>query len=89
MSQRHACLTSQRPRSLTSQRPSSLTSRAPWSLTCQRLDFVKTKHNSTQLNSKQLAFELDTVVTWNPSPHNKFSVTSRAAGELKFDTYTH
>ena len=32
---------------------------------------VKTQRNSTQLNLtlKQLALELDTVVTWNPHTH--------------------
>ena len=34
---------------------------------------VKTQRKSTQLKAtlKQLALELDTVVTWNPSTHNK------------------
>ena len=50
---------------------------------------VKTQRNSTQLNLtlKQLALELDTVVTWNP--HTNFSGTSRPARELKIGTYTH
>ena len=57
---------------------------------------VKTQRNSTQLNPtlKQLALELDTVVTCSTPPHHRptttnFSATSRPARELKFGTDTH
>ena len=54
---------------------------------------VKTQRNSTQLKTtlKQLALELDTVVTCStthPTTTN-FSDTSRPARELKFGTDTH
>ena len=56
--------------------------------------FVKTQRNSTQRKAtlKQLALELDTVVTWNPPPHPttpNFSATSRPARELKLGNNTH
>ena len=56
---------------------------------------VKTQRNSTQLKTtlKQLALELDIVVTCSPPPHHptttNFSATSRPARELKFGTDTH
>ena len=56
---------------------------------------VKTQRNSTQLNAtlKQLALELDIVVTCTPPhpphPTTNFSTTSRPARELKFCTDTH
>ena len=58
---------------------------------------VKTQRNSTQLNPtlKQLALELDTVVTCSTPPHHhhptttNFPATSRPARELQFGTDTH
>ena len=55
---------------------------------------VKTQRNSTQLKAtlKQLALELDTVVTCSTHPTHpttNFSTTSRPARELKFGTDTH
>ena len=53
---------------------------------------VLSKPNATQLNStlKQLALELDTVVTCSTHhPTTNFSATSRPARELKFGTDTH
>ena len=56
---------------------------------------ILSKPNATQLNSKQLALELDTVVTCSTPPHHpttprtNFSPTSRRATEQKFGTDTH
>ena len=48
---------------------------------CTRSDIVKTQRNSTQLKAtlKQLALELDTVITWNP-PH--FTTTQQVFSHL-------
>ena len=57
------------------------------------LIFVKTQRNSTQLKTtlKQLALELDTVVTCStpPPPPTNFPASSRPARELKFGTDNH
>ena len=54
---------------------------------------VKTQHNSTQLKTtlKQLALELDIVVTCSTTPphHHNFPSTSKPARELKFGIDTH
>ena len=58
---------------------------------------VKTQRNSTQLNPtlKQLALELDIVVTCSttppphPTPPTNYPDSSRPARELKFGTDTH